>query len=182
MIAFPMLGTMFLAGIWHGAGMQFILFGVVHGIYLVINHGFRTVVAEDSRWHRFLPAPVGVLLTFGAVLVGQVFFRANSASDAFYVLGSLIGLHGHGLALSAQLQRSPAATVGWIALSFFIVWALPNTQEILNQLEKGARRSLSLLPRLYWEPNLAWAAALCVIIFSSLVMIAEGTTFLYFQF
>ncbi len=190
-IAVPLLTTMFLAGIWHGAGMQFVLFGVVHGIYLVINHSFRTFVPEDSPLHRFLPTPVCVLLTFGSVLVGQVFFRANSVRDAFYVLGTLLGVHGHGSTLRANtidipqfsifLSR-PLPAIASIALFLGIVWFLPNTQEILNQLEKGARRHSSLLPRLFWKPNFVWAASLCVILFVSLMLIAESTSFLYFQF
>ena len=190
-IAFPLLATMFLAGIWHGAGLQFVLFGVVHGLYLVINHSFRTLVPEDSPLHRFLPPPVCVLLTFGSVLIGQVFFRANSTRDAFYVLGTLVGIHGHGPTLRVSTLElpqfsaflaSPAPALASIALFLLIVWTLPNTQEILNQLEKGARRHASLLPNLLWKPNVLWAAGLCVVVFFSLMLIAESTSFLYFQF
>jgi alginate O-acetyltransferase complex protein AlgI len=182
MVAFPLVATMFLAGIWHGAGLQFVLFGTVHGLYLVINHFFRTFVPDQSPWRRWVSPPVGVLLTFGAVLIGQVFFRANSVGDAFYVLGSLAGMHGVGHALTGQLVHSPKVTAFWILCCFFIVWALPNTQEILDQLEKGARRHGSILPRLYWRPNLVWAFGLSCIVFASLMLISEGSTFLYFQF
>ncbi len=193
MIAFSLLSTMLLAGIWHGAGMQFVLFGVVHGIYLVINHAFRTFVPEDSPWQKSFPPIVGLFLTFGGVLIGQVFFRANSVGDAFYVLGSLLGLHGGGSPLlndpllakmptySLFLLR-PTGAVAALLFCFFVVWGLPNTQEILNQLEKGARRHSSLLPHFYWKPNLAWAAGLCVLFVASLMLISEGSSFLYFQF
>ncbi len=193
MISFPLITTMFLAGVWHGAGMQFVLFGVVHGIYLVINHGFRTFVDEHSPWQKLLPPPVCVLLTFGSVLIGQVFFRANSVHDAIYVFGSLLGLHGRGPALHgnpfaaamptySRFLLSPAPATLAILICFFIVWALPNTQELLNQLEKGARRHSSLLPRLYWKPDFVWATGLCVLLVASLMLISEGTSFLYFQF
>ncbi len=193
MIAFSLLSTMFLAGIWHGAGMQFVLFGVVHGIYLVINHAFRTFVSEDSRWQKLFPGPVGLFLTFGAVLIGQVFFRANSVRDSFYVFGSLLGLHGRGVPLQSHpllanmptyslFLLRPAGATAALLFCFFVVWGLPNTQEILNQLEKGARRHSSLLPNLYWKPNLAWTAGLCVLFVASLMLISEGSSFLYFQF
>ena len=193
MIAFSLLSTMFLAGIWHGAGMQFVLFGVVHGVYLVINHAFRTFVPEDSRWQKLFPAPVSLLLTFGAVLIGQVFFRANSVRDAFYVFGSLLGLHGRGGPLQSNpllanmptyslFLLRPVGAAAALVFCFFVVWGLPNTQEILNQLEKGARRHASLLPNFYWKPNLAWVAGLCVLFVASLMLISEGSSFLYFQF
>jgi len=194
MIAFPLLSTMFLAGMWHGAGMQFIVFGVLHGIYLAINHGFRTFVPEESRLHKLIPSFVGVLLTFGAVLIGQIFFRANSVRDALYVLGTLLGFHGRGSALrdipvaisgmpvySRFLLHPAGATVALMGC-FFIVWALPNTQEILNQLEKGVTRHSSLLPHLYWKPNVAWTTGLCIVLIASLMLISESTSFLYFQF
>jgi alginate O-acetyltransferase complex protein AlgI len=194
MLAFPLLSTMFLAGMWHGAGMQFIIFGVLHGIYLAINHGFRTFVPEESRLQKFVPPVVGVLLTFGAVLVGQVFFRADSVKDALYVLGTLVGLHGRGPALRdipvaaanmpvySRFLLHPAGAVVVLTACFFVVWGLPNTQEILNQLEKGATRHSSLLPRLYWRPNVVWTAGLCFLLVASLMLISESTSFLYFQF
>ncbi len=194
MIAFPLLSTMFLAGIWHGAGMQFIAFGVVHGFYLSINHGYRTFVPEESRLHKLIPPVVGVLLTFGSVLVGQVFFRANSVRDAFYVLGTLLGLHGRGPSLRnvpieavemptySRFLLHPLGAIAALLFCFFIVWALPNTQEILGQLEKGAVRYRSIFPDLYWKPNPAWTAGLCVILVASLMLISESTSFLYFQF
>jgi len=134
MVAFPLLATMFLAGIWHGAGLQFVCFGLLHGIYLVINHGFRTFVPEDSPWHRRFPASLGIALTFSAVLVGQIFFRANSVSDALHVLATLLGLHGHGpnlrtnpylsgLPQTSHFLASPAAAAAMLAFCFLFVWA-----------------------------------------------------------
>jgi len=55
LIALPLVATMFLAGVWHGAGLQFILFGLAHAVYLTVNHAWRTFVAEDSKWQRLLP-------------------------------------------------------------------------------------------------------------------------------
>ncbi len=137
LIAFPMFVTMFLAGIWHGAGMQFILFGLAHAVYLTVNHAWRVFVPSDSKLQKLLPLPVAVAITFACALGGQIFFRAHSARDAFYVFGSLLGLHsGSGLSGFAGLPSRSASpftphTSGSLWRSMFaICWALPNTQEI----------------------------------------------------
>ncbi len=189
LIAFPMTVTMFLAGIWHGAGMQFILFGLAHGVYLCANHAWRVFVPEDSKLQRLLPLPVSVGLTFACVLVGQIFFRAESARDAFYVMRTLIGLHG-GAGLSgfaAVPSRSNFALHAshvWPSLLvlFAVCWALPNTQEILGQVEEDERTRSLGMGILRWRPDFVWAAAMMVLTTATLTMLYASTSFLYFQF
>lgn len=189
LIAFPMVTTMFLIGIWHGAGMQFILFGLAHAVYLSANHAWRVFVPDESKLQKLLPLPVSVGLTFACVLVGQVFFRAESARDAFYVLGTLVGLHGgEGLRAFASLpSRSNFAMHAshvWLALAvmFAICWALPNTQEILGQVEEDERTPSLGMKALRWRPNVAWGAAVLALTTAALAYMYASTSFLYFQF
>ena len=42
MVVLPIFFTMSLAGIWHGAGLQFLIFGLLHAVYLTVNHAWRT--------------------------------------------------------------------------------------------------------------------------------------------
>jgi D-alanyl-lipoteichoic acid acyltransferase DltB (MBOAT superfamily) len=185
LIAFPMIFTMFLAGIWHGAGMQFILFGLAHAFYLTVNHAWRVFVPEDSRLQKLLPGPVGTLITFSCVLVGQVFFRASSARDAFYVLGSLVGFHhGASFAGASLPSMTVPANSPWalIVLVFLVVWTLPNTQEILGQSETGETRRSLFLSNLRWQPGLVWCCGMIVLITASLALMFASTSFLYFQF
>ncbi len=186
LVAFPVLTTMFLAGIWHGAGMQFILFGLLHGIYLVINHAWRIFVPHDSKLQKLLPAPVSVAITFLAVLLSEVFFRSRSATEGFYVVGSLLGRHGHAALDLATLQgkiaaTSPATIFIFFAACFSIVWFLPNTQEILNQLTPDTAHHPSLI-RINWRPTLMWAAAIGILFLPILMLVDQSTNFLYFQF
>ena len=85
-VVFPTMTTMFISGIWHGVGLEFIAFGLVHGVFLCINHAWR-LFTPGTRLHRAVPAPIMVVITYACVLVGHVFFRANTVSDACYVLG-----------------------------------------------------------------------------------------------
>jgi alginate O-acetyltransferase complex protein AlgI len=89
--------TMLLGGLWHGASWNFVLWGGLHGLYLAINHGWR------SLCKRYFPGlgDTGILgkltawaFTFIAVVVAWVFFRATTLDGALNMLSGMIGLHG----------------------------------------------------------------------------------------
>ena len=70
---------------------------------------------------------------------------------------------------------------GWIPfalllVSFFVVWALPNSHEVLHGRRDGSH------PRLGWRPTAAWATGLAVMAFLTLILVSRKATFLYFQF
>jgi len=79
--------TMVLCGFWHGAGWTFVIWGALHGVYLMINHGWR-------RLDVHCPRPFGWLLTFGSVSFAWVWFRSDSLSAAARISTSLFGLNG----------------------------------------------------------------------------------------
>ncbi len=54
MIGFPTVVSLFIAGVWHGAGLQFIIFGLLHAVYLTANHAFPRFSAEASPQRRGL--------------------------------------------------------------------------------------------------------------------------------
>jgi alginate O-acetyltransferase complex protein AlgI len=155
-----LMTTMLLGGLWHGAGWTFILWGGLHGLYLVINHAWRarwtklgdSAAAPVSPWRRRL----SVALTFTAVVVGWVLFRSNNLATAGSVLGSMIGLNG--LVLPSRylpiaefvpglVGMLGSAGVSFAKLEYFtgggdllmlsmllaIIWLAPNTQQIMQR-------------------------------------------------
>jgi alginate O-acetyltransferase complex protein AlgI len=95
LVAYPTILTMFLSGLWHGAGFTFLLWGLLHGFYLVINHAWRQWRPNfDDVVYRRVMTPLGWFMTFNAVVVGMVFFRADSVSTAMKILKAMIGLQG----------------------------------------------------------------------------------------
>jgi len=137
--------------------------------------------------------PVAVGITFMAVLVGQVFFRAEGVHDAIYVLGTMVGLHGagpsfmsnpwiHGIPTTSAFLLTPRAASLTVAICFFMVWALPNTQEILGQIGHESVRLPSLLPKLAWRPTAVWCIALTIGFSFAILMLDASAQFLYFQF
>jgi alginate O-acetyltransferase complex protein AlgI len=193
MVFFPLMATMFIAGIWHGAGIQFLIFGLLHGIYLVVNHAWRLLTPKGHSLYRRLPVSVSVAITLIGVVVGQIFFRANGVHDAFYLLGTMIGMHGTGPSLDGNplLQEIPRTSVFLTrtgpaifasALCFLIVWGMPNTQEILGKIARDEVRLPSLLPDLAWGATATWSLAVTVLFCLSILMLDTTTRFLYFQF
>jgi alginate O-acetyltransferase complex protein AlgI len=192
MVLFPTLFTMSLAGVWHGAGLQFLLYGLLHGLYLTIFHVWKLMVSETSILRRILVAPFAVLLTFLCVVLGFVLFRASSVHQAITVYSGAFGRHPDGARrLSGYLSSLPLsgkiflhAGSFWfeIGLLLFVVWCLPNTQEIMDQVELKDRGTSLVAGGLRWTPSAGWAFVVMFLTGYSLILLRASTSFLYFQF
>src|ERR1700694_3952320 len=81
--------TMLLGGLWHGAAWTFVAWGALHGVYLCINHAWNNFgPAAAARFAR-LGTSAAFILTFLAVVVAWVFFRADNMTSALYVLSKM---------------------------------------------------------------------------------------------
>ncbi len=191
MVAGPTLATMLLTGLWHGAGLQFLVFGLIHGVYLTAN----------QAWRQFRPRALNVLAPTGpkrfAMMLGVyvqvtfalIFFRSSSMHAAFALLHDLAGAHGVG--------SSSSLLDGALAFALFpVVWFLPKTQQILGH-ERTAdhpipgpaasttlahQQAPTLFPTLRWAPTLRWSLVMAVLFFAVLVELDPTAQFLYFQF
>jgi len=213
LVVIPIFFTMTLAGIWHGAGLQFLLFGLMHAVYLTVNHAWRTFGpkldrAKLSQWVATGIIGSKVLLTYVAAVAAMVMFRASSAGDAMRMMGGMAGLHGldaipvpssvmhllqHLGPVYAYLTQShhflavptddsiPAPAS--LALRFFIVWALPNSQQIMAKFSPTLKPVRGNSPYwLSWQPTTRWALALGLLLAVSLMSFQQTKVFLYFQF
>jgi alginate O-acetyltransferase complex protein AlgI len=82
--------TMLLGGLWHGAGLTFIVWGAWHGIGLSVQR----LVRDRTGRERLLPSGLGWAATFLFVLLGWVFFRAASLGSALLLFERAFTLHG----------------------------------------------------------------------------------------
>src|SRR5216110_3089500 len=157
--------VMFLGGLWHGAAWTFVVWGLLHGSYLVIERVFR-VLFEAERWASTLPVRVlAGFATYGAVCLAWVFFRASYFTIATRMLRGMFGGYTHGDAILATREILQIGIV-----TFFMMlahWSLRETN-----VETAVMR----LPR--WVVTTAWALMACAII------LTQGTSnaFIYFQF
>lgn len=193
MIAFPMLFSMTIAGIWHGAGLTFVAYGVIHGIYLTLNHAWRiafpparAAAAPRSPLQQRLRHIVSVMVTFACVVVSLVFFRADSLKRAVLLILNMLGFRGFAAYDPTGTAPEARLAIAYILLGLFLVWFMPNTQEMLRdykpslhgEMFEGQQHRQWLL----WRPTLTWACVLALVFFLSLVSVQNPSTFLYFQF
>ena len=210
LLAGPTLLTMFVSGIWHGAGYTFILWGLLHGTYLTINHAWRNLVAR--RWknkaaYARVMNPIGFVLTFVGVVFGMVLFRATSVASALAIMRGMLGLKGvelpqqlfeHLGSVVGALQpiisisaggdlRETALALGWIGSLLVIALGLPNSLQLLARYEpalgiKAQAEPKARVRRLVWNPSVAWAAFSCVLVALAITAMGGKSEFLYWQF
>ncbi len=207
LLAYPTLVTMLLAGVWHGAGYQFLVFGALHGLALVANHAWRL---RKPRWWPSDSTSIlacSWLLTFTFVVCVEVFFRAASVADGLGLLRGMAGVNGLTvpMALGAPLNHlvgpfglhATAVWEGgedflklwaWIAAGLFVVLAVPNSLEMLAAYEPALGFKIRpaghtrLLRRLTWSPNTSWAIGLSAVTAGGLLSLGRLSDFLYWHF
>lgn len=163
--------TMLLGGLWHGAGLNFAIWGALHGIGLVFNHLWRDISAKVGV---AVPGPFARAATLLLVVFAWVPFRADTLHAAMTMWRSMIGMGGFGGAMVAN---------GYEAASLIIVLAAiallaPNTQEILAL---DWRNSATTAWR--WRPSAVWAIAVgCLFGIAVAGTLTKPTAFLYFRF
>jgi alginate O-acetyltransferase complex protein AlgI len=89
--------TMLLGGLWHGANWTFVIWGGLHGLYLVVNHAWRSLFAKRTPTHGIsarIYYLAAMLLTFLCVVVAWIFFRADSFASAILLLKGCFGYGG----------------------------------------------------------------------------------------
>ena len=118
--------TMLLGGLWHGAAWTFVAWGALHGAYLCINHAWTNYGPKTSP--RFAPLAdiAGLALTFPAVVIAWVFFRADNIHSALYVLSRMAD------PTDIAFGRGEIAYAAFILLYAALAWFAPNTQEIMG--------------------------------------------------
>ena len=156
--------TMLLGGLWHGASWVFVIWGALHGLYLVLERVIRHVAdgvpSLQTPLARFW-AGVG---TFGLVCIAWVFFRAPTFEAAMHVLGGMFGLGD-----AEQVLRTSE-----LARALVVVGGLVVTHALMRHrtLEDVAGRL----------PRAARAALVAALLVGIVAIPGDGRAFIYFQF
>ncbi len=192
--------VMTLAGLWHGAGWTFVLWGSIHGFLLLINHYWQkknifTINHFISFW-----------LTFISIMIAWVPFRSSSIESTINVYKGMFGQFGFILPehynqifphsfteILLKLGVEFAYLNGFggknqiiiLILLLLFVMKLPNTQEIFQKYKPTLNTNTKNHPTLLrWEPNLQNAIILGMIFSYLLILVIQGKSgeFIYFQF
>ena len=185
-----LLLTMFLGGLWHGAGWTFAAWGLLHGLYLCVNHAWGAVSARIGLPPEGAGRPrrmAACLATFLAVAAGWVFCRATSFDGAGRILWGMAG--GNGFGECAVVAGAPGLRL--VAALLAVVWLLPNTQQWMGRWRPAYEygrgvchwaRDDGPLWRIRWAPNAAWGLVVAAMAAFAVARMARATEFIYYQF
>ena len=203
LIAWPTILTMFLSGLWHGAGINFILFGLLHGAYLLINHAWRQWRPNwDRKRYEKAMLPWGIAITVTAATFAITLFKARTFAAAQHSMAAMLGQDG--VLLPAALLNRLGGAAGWlgslgiteqaasgtafvsitlwVAALLLIALALPNSQQLLARFEPVLDAKPGAGTGLQVSFNRRWALVISTMFLAGLLSLNRVGEFLYWQF
>jgi alginate O-acetyltransferase complex protein AlgI len=208
---FSLMTTMVLGGLWHGAGWNFVIWGALHGGFLVVNHAWQDLRRQlPVSLPPWLGYGLSMALTFLCVVVAWVYFRSPDLATANRLIAGMSGMWGAAIpeAIMSRLgslkpiieNMGIGSFLGgggtfvetwlWVATGALIAFLAPNTQEIMCRFEPalpaeeraGGRRPAAIPPHLVWQPSRRNAVLTGFLFALGLLALSRPTEFLYFQF
>ncbi|MCP5230005.1 MBOAT family protein [Accumulibacter sp.] len=202
--------TMLLGGLWHGAGWTFVIWGALHGSYLMVNNAWRRLMqvagfrGEDHRAYQCFCW----LVTFLGVILAWVYFRAPTLEQGNTIILAMLGFNG------AELPAGIVARMGWVADmlalmgvtaghgsgSSFVgnfLWVLvgalgavclPNVAQIFHHYEpvlyehEGSFKGVRDKTNIRWSYSMTWASITAFLGLLGVLTLTQISEFLYFQF
>ncbi len=154
-----LMTTMLLGGLWHGAAWNFVIWGGLHGLFLCVNHLWERLRGTAAETGGVLRRVFAQGATFLAVALAWVFFRAETTSGAWNLLGSALATRGISVSegieslaggVGARLEalgvirfdgffNSEIDVPSWLVCMMLVLmgalvsWLCPNTQEIMRK-------------------------------------------------
>jgi alginate O-acetyltransferase complex protein AlgI len=162
--AFALALTMLLGGLWHGAAFHFVVWGALHGLFLVVERGLRSKFGSRP-WASALPVRIGLgVVTFALTCIAWVFFRASDLPRAMMHVAAMLG----------AIPIEPMLKTSTIVKVVLTMAALLGTHIALRErrLEDVVERAPPALL------GLAWVGMLGLIVMAQ----GGGGAFIYFQF
>ena len=155
--------TFLVSGLWHGANWTFIIWGALHGVYIVIENIFKLKVKKNANVSKFEKI-MRVFIVFCLVDFAWIFFRANNVNEAFYILRNIVNFS------SDIFVDTRVFFYGLIGLTILF---------INDFIIENAKDSIILNSKLNYKIAIYFAFLVCVIL---LIGVFNGGQFIYFQF
>jgi D-alanyl-lipoteichoic acid acyltransferase DltB (MBOAT superfamily) len=192
--------TMLLGGLWHGAGWNFVLWGALHGAYLTVNHAWRALTGRREGARNWATRGASVALTFAAVAVAWVPFRATSWDGTRALWKGMAGLNGIALPpslapvlghLSSHVEFEGALPglglqlqdVGiYLGLGLLVAFVLPNSQQWFARYAPAWDGVDTVKASYLWCPDWKAGAIVGALFALAVLSFTQNSPFLYFQF
>jgi alginate O-acetyltransferase complex protein AlgI len=180
----PLLLNFEIIALWHAARLTFVVFGVVHGVWYILEsevrrtRGFRQFRSRTDETLRTLG---GVALTVAPLALTFALFRSDSLTTFWHLLRAFAGAFHLTLGNNGHINRRIWAAVGAVAV---VVYALPNIYEVLGDYRPAIptfdnRTITPPVLRVRWRPNLAWGAFVAALAAAALIRLNVPSPFLY---
>jgi alginate O-acetyltransferase complex protein AlgI len=171
---FNLFFVFFVSGFWHGASWNYIIWGVLHGVYLIFgvikNELFKTKsIFNNSLLFRPIINTGNWLITFTLVCIAWIFFRAKTTQDAFIVLSNISHID------TSNLIGVPNFSKATILLMFFFVFFIFFSDYILEVV----KQPFLIQSKKKW---LNYSIVFTFVILILLLGVFSNQNFIYFQF
>jgi len=190
-----LMAVMALGGLWHGAGWTFVLWGVLHGVYLAINHLWWAIVGsgDEHEGRRFglTGRWLGRTITLFFVMLSWTLFRAGDMESAVKVYKGLFTLHGivlpshyqavfgswaeaisHvGISFGAVPTYGGGMQIVWLLVILAVVWFFPSTHALMHKYEPALDFDETRSPEIMGISIPAWRPSLMLGAFSGAIVL-----------
>ncbi len=170
--------TMLLGGLWHGAGWTYVIWGGLHGVYLVVQQHWAKVTGGLGD------SPRGVFaartITWLAVLAGWPLFRSADMETAGRILGAMIGQSPRGLGTVNLTLLVVFAALFWFTQRAPTLQRWMEDHEPVLTLKRADEVRWSA--RWMWQPTAFWAIVVGLIAFLTIPLLERADAFLYWNF
>jgi alginate O-acetyltransferase complex protein AlgI len=181
-----LIATMLLGGLWHGGGWNFVVWGLIHGVCLTINHIWNFIWSKSAskpknKYSEIRSIFFARLLTFSSVVMAWVYFRTTNLSSASLMFTNLfIGSSDNSFGFTS---RSDFITISMgIPLALLVIFFLPNS----NQITAFLNKNISVDSPTKINSSVATCAglltAITFFISTKIILSAPSSDFLYFNF
>ena len=165
-----------VSGIWHGAGWNFIIWGMLHGMCILIHRVWKN---SKRKMNKF----VGWFITMNLVNIFWIFFRAKDLASAFKVIKGMFDINGFlyilknpfKILIETEKYRNLVAQLNYfgtkelflyLILSIFIVFLLKNSIQKLRNFKENKKNIFEMIFYLIF----------------GIISLSQMSTFLYFNF
>ena len=193
---FSILITFFIIGIWHGSGKNFIIFGVLHGLFFLINYYFR-LLKKNTKLEIIDNLKIVklfyLILTFLSIVIAFIFFRSSNLDQSLIIIKTLFNFEKIILpvTLSQYFQNlieifnlnniffgdlrllKDLNIFFFLIFCFIVILYMPNTEEIMFNFDKIIKSK--------WK-YFFFGFLLGVFLIISIFSIGQSISFLYYQF